>query len=136
MNNWPNRNTSGMHASGQKGMSIMSWVMVLMIGGIAANLGVKTIPHYIDFEAMCDLIADTSPDQIYRKSNRSIHRYLTKRFKINNLRDHKLVDIVGIERTKTGTVLSLHYIVTEHIAGNADLVMTFDKTFEFSATGR
>jgi len=117
-------------------MSIMSWVMVLTIGGLTANLGFKTVPHYIDFDAMCELIASASPDQIHRKSKRSIHGYLTKRFKINNLRDNKLADIVGIERTKKGTILNLHYIVTEHIAGNADLVMTFDKTFEFSASGR
>ena len=130
-----NRNTSKMHASRQKGMSIMSWVMALVVLGIGANLGFKTVPHYIDFRAMCDLIASSSPQEIHRKSSRTVHGYLTKRFKINNLRDYKLPDIVEIERTKTGTILNLHYIVTEHITGNADLTMTFDKTFEFSAPG-
>ncbi len=133
MNILLNRNSTGMHASRQKGMSIMSWVMVLVLGGIGANLGFKTVPHYVDFRAMCDLIATSSPEEIDKKSSRSVHSYLTKRFKINNLRDYKLADIVEIERTKTGTILNLHYIVTEHITGNADLTMTFDKTFEFSA---
>lgn len=129
-------NKTGMQPAMQKGMSIMSWVVVLMIGGVAVNLGFKTVPHYIDFESMSSLIADSAPDQILRKSKRTVHKYLTKRFKINNLRDHKLADIVEIERTKTGTILNLHYVVTEHVAGNADLVMTFDRTFEFSASGR
>ena len=119
----------------QKGMSLLGWVAALMIAGVCANAGFKTIPHYVDFDSMSKLIAGTPADKIHNKSKRLIRETLTKRFKINNLREHKPVDVVAIERTKTGTVLTLHYVVTEHIAGNADLVMTFEKTFEFSESG-
>ncbi|MBV1904865.1 MAG: DUF4845 domain-containing protein [Pseudomonadales bacterium] len=126
---------TGGNVVSQGGKSLAS-IMVLLVGLIVVlNFGFKTIPHYLDFDLMTSLIAKTPPELIYNKPKRRILETLTKRFKLNNLRDHKLVDVVDIQRSKEGTVLTLHYVITEHLAGNADLTMTFNKTFEFSESG-
>ena len=121
--------------SSQKGMSVLGWVIVVLVVGLGANLAVKTIPHYVDFYTMSELLTGLQPNQVHNKSKREINETLTKRFKINNLRSYPVVDIIAIERTKGITRLNLHYIVTEHLAGNADLVLTFDRSFEFDVGG-
>jgi hypothetical protein len=72
------------------------------------------------------------PAQEVRTISRvNLHEMIQKRFKINNLRDFKIRDIINLDRSRDGTVLELKYERREHLFFNVDVVISFEKRYEY-----
>ena len=116
----------------QRGMALVQWMLLVLIVGGTATVAIRTIPHYIDFYTMVSVVEALPKNQVHVMSKQKIRDSLRKRFKINNIRDVDLAKVVGIERKRGETALTLDYEVREHLFYNIDLIMSFSKRFDYS----
>lgn len=105
-------------------------VLLLIVSGVTLTL--KLAPHYIDYYTLQSVLDGLPADDVRSMSRTSLHDMLKKRFKINNLRDFEISDIITLDRSRDGTVLLLKYERREHLLFNVDVVLTFEKRYEYS----
>jgi hypothetical protein len=115
----------------QRGVSILGWLLILILIGSIATLAVKLAPHYVDYVTIVRLVEALPPTQVHTMDKTEIRDSLKKRFLINNIRDMDVQDVVHVERKRETTNIIIEYERREHIAYNVDVVLTFDRTFEF-----
>jgi hypothetical protein len=113
----------------QHGLSAMGFVFVLLVLAFAITVSLKLAPHYIDFYTMKSVLDGLSADDV--RSNSKLADTLKKRFKINNLRGFEISDIITVDRSREGTALLLNYERREHLFYNVDVVITFNKRYEY-----
>ena len=116
----------------QRGMALAQLMILILIVGGTATVAIRTIPHYIDFYTMVSVVEALPKNQVHVMSKQKIRDSLRKRFKINNIRDLDIAKVVGIERQRGATALTLDYEVREHLFYNIDLIMSFSKRFDYS----
>ena len=116
----------------QRGMALAQLMILILIVGGTATVAIRTIPHYIDFYTMVSVVEALPKNQVHVMSKQKIRDSLRKRFKINNIRDLDIAKVVGIERKRGATALTLDYEVREHLFYNIDLIMSFSKRFDYS----
>ncbi|MDZ7669166.1 MAG: DUF4845 domain-containing protein [Gammaproteobacteria bacterium] len=105
-------------------------VLVLVVGGIILTL--KLVPHYLDFYTMQSVLEGMPAKDVRAMNRGALNDAIEKRFKINNLRDFKISDIINVERSRDITVLEVNYERREHLFFNIDVVITFEKSYEYS----
>ncbi|MCR9277469.1 MAG: DUF4845 domain-containing protein [Pseudomonadaceae bacterium] len=110
---------------------MLSWICILAVAALLLTLALRLIPHYIDFRTMVGLIEDLPAGEVHDMTKKDIRDTLTKRFKINNIRDLKVTDVLTIERSRGETILLLDYEVRENMVANIDLVVMFDQRFDY-----
>ena len=118
-------------ASRQRGLTAVGWLATLIVVVTAITLTLKLAPHYIDFYTMQSVLEGLPESEVHSMSRTDVNDVLEKRFKINNLRDFKIRDIIKVERNRDATVLEVRYERREHIFLNVDVVITFHKRYEF-----
>jgi len=116
----------------QRGLSAMGTLVVLVLVVGAITLVLKLAPHYIDYYTMRSVIDGLPPQDVRGMTRTSLNDMLEKRFKINNLRGFKIRDIINVDRSRDGTVLELKYERREHLFFNVDVVITFEKRYEYT----
>lgn len=118
--------------SRQRGMGLIQWLLLIALVGGTATMAIRTVPHYIDFYTMVSVVEALPKDEVHVMSASKLRELLAKRFKINNIRDLDLAKVVSIERKRGETDLTLDYEVREHLVYNIDLVLTFNKHFNYT----
>ena len=121
----------GSRRSTQTGMSFVGILVIVVIVASAVTVLLKIGPHYIDFYAVKSVIEDLPAQKVHEMSRSEIKESLQKRFKVNNLRDFKVVDILKIDRGRDDTVLKVNYEQREHLVSNVDIVLTFEEQFKY-----
>ncbi len=117
--------------SKQRGVSFLSWALILGLVSIAALLAVRLIPPYIDYRTIVTLIEALPNQSVHTMSKLEVRDALQKRFLINNIRDLKVNDVVEIQKKREGTILRLHYEVRDHLLYNVYVVVAFDRSFNY-----
>ncbi len=121
----------GCSLSRQAGLSFMGILMVVAVVASAVTLVLKLAPHYIDYYAVKSVIEDLPTQKVHEMSRSEIKESLQKRFKVNNLRDFKVTDILKIDRGRDDTVLNVKYEQREHLFSNIDVVLRFEEQFKY-----
>ena len=116
----------------QRGMAMIQWLILILIIGGAATMAIRTVPHYIDFYTMVSVVEALPKNQVHVMSKQKIRESLKKRFKINNIREFDLTKIVAIERKRGVTAVTLEYEIREHLFYNVDVVLSFNKRFDYT----
>lgn len=119
-------------AHSQGGLSAMGMLVVLILIVSGITLTLKLAPHYIDFYTMQSVVEGLPPDEVRRMTRTGLHDALEKRFKINNLRDFRIRDIITLDRSRDSTVVEIKYERREHLFFNVDVVITFEKRYEYT----
>ncbi len=117
--------------SKQRGASFLAWLLVVAAVAGAAVLGLRLIPHYIDYRTILSVVDALPQDRVHTMSKAEIREALHKRFLINNIRDLKVRDVIEIDRKREATILLLSYEVREDLIFNIDLVISFDQRLEY-----
>ncbi|MEQ8857825.1 MAG: DUF4845 domain-containing protein [Pseudomonadales bacterium] len=125
--------TQSSAAPRQRGLSAIGslLVLILIVGGVLVTL--KLVPHYIDFYTVQSVIEGLPANDVRTMSRQSLNDMLKKRMKINNLRDFEIRDIISVDRSREGTVLEVKYERREHLLFNVDVVMSFEKRYEYKS---
>jgi len=115
----------------QSGMSLVGWLLTIALVGGGATLALRLIPHYIDYHTLQSIVEALPVGDVHRMKKSQIRDQLAKRFKINNIRNLDVREILIIERMKTESTLTLDYEVRENIVANVDIVLSFNKSYTF-----
>jgi hypothetical protein len=117
----------------QKGLTFISWLVVLAVAGFLFYVGIRITPVYLDHYAVISILKSVKNDPLVaRKTKKEISDMIAKRLDINNIR-HVTRDHISIKRTGKVTTIEIAYEERRPIAYNLSVVMTFKETAELSA---
>ena len=104
-------------------------VMVTLLFVTAAfSIGAQLVPLYMDHNTMGTIMEKISQENgMALQSDSAIRETMTKRLRMNNIREFDLKEYLSTDRSKRGTQLVLHYEERIHLVANLDLIATFDK---------
>lgn len=118
-------------AARQRGLSALGMLFVLVLIVIGITLTLRLAPHYIDYYTINSVIEGLPESEVRTASRTTLVDLLKKRFSINNLRAFEIRDIIDLDRSRDGTVLLLKYERREHLFYNIDVVLSFEKRYEY-----
>ncbi|MCU7863015.1 MAG: DUF4845 domain-containing protein [Candidatus Thiodiazotropha sp. (ex Lucinoma borealis)] len=117
----------------QRGLTFISWLIILIVAGFLIMVGIKITPVYLDhFSVITALEAVEKEPFSARKSIRELRRMITKRLDVNSIR-HVTNDHINIKRAGGITTINIAYEERRPIVYNISLVMVFDETVELTA---
>jgi len=115
----------------QVGMGMTGWILMVAIFGSVLTIGMKIIPPFIDHNTMSNILDGMAEiDGLSLQRDETIRRMITKRFKMNNVRDFKVHENVELKRSKKGVQVIMDYEVRMNLFRNVDLIASFDKSVE------
>lgn len=115
-------------AKRQAGLGFAGWLILVMLFGGVMTIGMKLFPVFLDNSTMSRVLDDLSDESgLGSRPDRIIYEIITKRFKINNIREYKIRDIIKIRRTNDRTDVIMSYETRVPFIGNVDLIASFHK---------
>lgn len=116
-------------AQKQKGMSMLSWMVVLALVAFFASAGFKLFPHYMDNKALERMVLSAEQDPTSPiRSVPEFYAYLSKGMQVNSI-DLNAKDVFDV-RLENGTFLvKMKYERREPLIRNIDMVVNFDKEY-------
>ncbi len=116
--------------SKQNGMTMISTAIVLGVIAFFVLLILKIGPIYFDhFKVRSSLESLTKDQSLGSKSKREIMKLLRSRFDINSVK-HITKDEIKITKKGREVKVAIVYEVIENIAGNLDVLISFDEVIE------
>lgn len=109
----------------QRGMSMLSVLVVLGIGVFFVLIGVKMAPVYMENYAIREVLDAVAQDRGSRAlSNRRLKDNILRRMSINGVYSFPK-DKIKISKTRKGRHVAIDYEVRKPVVGNVSIVMTF-----------
>ncbi|WNF48194.1 DUF4845 domain-containing protein [Pseudomonas sp. SG20056] len=117
-------------AHSQKGMSILSWLMVLAVVAFLASAAFKVLPHYFDYMSLEKMITSVETDKsLSVRSVGDFYSHISKGMQVNSIRDLNMQDAIKVKVENNEFRVHLKYEKREPLIENIDLVVRFDKEF-------
>jgi hypothetical protein len=117
-------------ARSQKGLSILSWLVVLAVVAFLASTAFKVIPHYLDYMSMEKIITSVETDRALQvRTVGDFYEHVSKGMQVNSIRDLNLRDALDVTVENNEFLAHLKYEKREPLIENLDLVVHFDKEF-------
>jgi hypothetical protein len=117
----------------QKGLTFISWLVIIVVAAFLLYVGMKILPVYIDHYAIKSVLQSVKQDPLTaRKSKRDILKMITKRLDINSIR-HVNRDHINIKRSGKNTTINITYEERRPIIYNLSVVMAFKEEIELIA---
>lgn len=117
-------------AQSQKGMSVLSWLMVLALVAFFASAAFKVLPHYFDYMSLEKIITSVETDEALEINTvGAFYGHVAKGMEVNSIRDLNLKDILEVKIENNEFHAHLQYERRESLIKNIDLVVHFDKEF-------
>ncbi|MDV7212265.1 protein of unknown function [Azotobacter beijerinckii] len=114
----------------QKGLSILSWLVVLAVVAFFASTAFKVMPHYFDYMSMEKIITSIETERAADiRSVGDFYAHVSKGMQVNNLRDLNLQEVLKVTLENNEFRAHLKYEKREPLIENLDLVVNFDKEF-------
>jgi hypothetical protein len=117
----------------QKGMTAIGWMLVLGLIAFFTLITLRMVPLYLEFGKVASTLESLKEQpNITQQTKSEIVKIVRKRFDINDVNnvDPKLIKI---SKEKGVLKVGINYERREHLAGNIDIVATFDKQIEVAA---
>ena len=119
------------YRSKSEGLTFISIVVILLVVAFFTLLVLKIAPIYYDNSLVKSSIAALKKEpSLMTMSKREISSSLEKRFDVSYVKDVTAKDVVVTKRGNNYLKVALEYEVVENIAGNLDVLVTFDDGFE------
>ncbi|WP_372878085.1 DUF4845 domain-containing protein [Pseudomonas sp.] len=117
-------------ARSQKGLSVLSWLMVLAVVAFFASTAFKMLPHYLDYMSMDKIITSVEDDQTMDiRSVGAFYGHVGKGMEVNSIRDLNLKEALKVKIENNEFRAHLKYERREPLIENLDLVVRFDKEY-------
>ncbi len=117
-------------ARSQKGMSVLSWLIVVTVVAFFASIAFKMFPHYMDNMALEKAITSVETDKALGiTSVQEFRMHVVKSMQINSIRDLDLEKAMDVKIENNEFRVHLKYEKREPIVQNLDLVARFDKEY-------
>jgi hypothetical protein len=117
-------------ARSQKGLSVLSWLVVLALVAFIASALFKMLPHYLDYMSMEKIITSVGTDQSTDvKTVSDFYGHVGRGMEVNSIRDLNLREVLKVKVENNQFVAHLKYEMREPLIQNLDLVARFDKEY-------
>jgi Tfp pilus assembly major pilin PilA len=115
-------------AKKQRGMTMLSWLVVIAIAVFFMLIGIKMVPTYLENYSIRQVLTNMENDRAVRKMTPGeMKKSFMKRLKINSVYEFDR-DWIKIKKEKFGTKISVDYEVRRPVAGNVSILMTFSES--------
>ncbi|HEY8329987.1 MAG TPA: DUF4845 domain-containing protein [Pseudomonas sp.] len=122
-----------MFARSQKGLSMLSWLVVLCIVGFIASVFLKVFPHYMDFYSLQKIITSAATESAHQiRSPNDFYAHMGRGMEVNNL-DFDLKEMMEVSMENDEFYVHLNYEKREPLIENLDLVVHFDREYRVRA---
>lgn len=113
---------------GQRGLSSVGWIALLIVVGFAAIAGIRIVPAYLDYYSVVSSAKSAhNKGALEGLSTTEVRETLRKQMRINNVDD--IGDrVVSIKRSRGGIEMVIDYEVREPLIGNVDVILRFNRT--------
>lgn len=120
-------------AKNQRGLTMLSWLIVLGIMVFFMLIGIKMIPTYLENYSIKQVLTTMQNDRSVRKMTpNEIKKSFIKRLKINSVYEFDR-NSLKVKKEKFGTKILVDYEVRKPVAGNVAIVMTFSESATIAA---
>lgn len=117
-------------ARSQKGLSVLSWLVVLAFVAFVASTAMKMVPHYLDFMSMEKIIKSAETDRAAQLVTvADFYSHVQRGMDVNNIRDMDAHKILVVTEEGDQFLVHLDYENRESMIGNLDLVAHFDRQY-------
>ncbi|MGB4075798.1 DUF4845 domain-containing protein [Pseudomonas sp.] len=117
-------------AHSQKGMSVVSWLMLLSVVAFFASAAFKVLPHYFDYMSLEKIITSVETDKAADvRSVNDFYNHVSKGLQVNSIRGFNMQDALKLKLENNEFRAHLKYEKREPLIENIDLVVRFDKEF-------
>lgn len=114
----------------QKGASLLSIMIILIIGGVFFSVGFKLYPAYFDYKLVDSVLTDVSTDQgELSKPLIRLRQDVQKKFRINQVQLPEKDSLV-IRQERGIVYFDLDYEVRVPMFFNVDAIVSFNKQYE------
>lgn len=118
---------------GQKGITFLSFIIVLAVIGFFLFIGMRLFPVYVTYYgAVKDIKALSQEPGASTRTIEDIRNELERRFNISYVEGLDLNKDIKLVNSPTGKQLQLKYEMRRPLIYNLDYVAMFDKTFPLS----
>ncbi|MBE7928859.1 MULTISPECIES: DUF4845 domain-containing protein [Pseudomonadaceae] len=117
-------------ARSQKGLSMLSWIVMLALVAFVASTAFKMLPHYFDYMSMDKIISGVESDKATEvRSVRDFYTHVSRGMDVNGIRGLDLKEALKVEIENNEFRVHLNYEKREPLIRNLDLVANFDKEY-------
>ncbi|MCU7907680.1 MAG: DUF4845 domain-containing protein [Candidatus Thiodiazotropha sp. (ex Lucinoma aequizonata)] len=116
----------------QRGLTFISWLIILIVAGFLIMLGIKMRPVLDHFAVKTVMESVKNEAFSARKSISELRKMILILLNINSIL-HATKDHLSIKRAGGMTTINIAYEERRPVAYNILLVMTFDETVELTA---
>ena len=117
----------------QKGMTLVSWIIVLGFIGFQFMLAIKIGPVYAEDHTIRGIWGKMSGDSaVVGKSPKDIKKYIRKKMKMNNIYNFDMKK-VQIKKSKGKYLVTLEYEPRGKVVGNLEYIVNFKHEAEIRA---
>ena len=114
----------------QRGMTLISFLLLLGLLGVTAVVLVRVAPIYFQHYMIRSTLQSLADDRdLGSKTREEIYELLRRRWEINDIEEVTTRD-VKLERTDDSLKVKLRYDVVRPILGNLDVLVHFDDAVE------
>lgn len=113
-------------AAKQRGMTMISWMLVIGVLVFFVVIGITLVPTYIENYSVKSILTSLEQDRLWaKKTPKQIKDTIIKRLKINGVYEFDR-NFIKVTKEKNGTKVTIDYEVRKPIVGNLDAVMSFN----------
>lgn len=114
----------------QKGMTLLSFIMILAVAAFFAFLGMRLFPVYSEYySAVNDIKAVVQTTGADKEPVEKIKDHLYRRFQISYVDSIDLNKHVKVVKSNNSRILKLNYEVRRPLMYNLDFVAKFERDF-------
>ena len=114
----------------QKGMSLLSWMVMLAVVAFLASAVFKMVPHYLDYMSMKKIITSVETDKAAdTRTVGDFYTHVSKGMSVNSIRDLDLEKSLKVTIENNEFRAHLQYERREALIENLDLVARFGQEF-------
>jgi hypothetical protein len=111
----------------QTGLTFISWLIILAIGGFFVLLTLKLVPIYLENQSVKSVVKSLNNDPLVRNADvHGVRKLITKRLKINSVYDFPK-EWIKIKKSKNRLVVDITYDRIEPIVANVSVLVSFSE---------
>jgi hypothetical protein len=114
----------------QRGMTILSWVVVLTFMIFLVFIALKIAPIYSNYFTIKSALQSLKEDGLMTHSVSEIHDKLSKRLYVNSI-DFITKDNIAIAQSGGTTLVEVYWEEQRNVVGNLDVIAFFEEQIEF-----
>ena len=111
----------------QTGLTFISWLIVLAIGGFFVLLTMKLVPIYLENQSVKSVVKSLNNDPLVRNTDaHGVRKLINKRLKINSVYDFPQENI-KIKKSQNRMTVDITYDRIEPIVANISVMVSFSE---------